>query len=338
MSTSANPPRSWKRTLFKIVYILIVTLVGLAVLEAGARFLGLGNPVLYYNDAWGGLRLLPAQRVTRLQGATVTIDSNGYRTPVPDEPGALRVLYVGDSVTWGGSSVDDSQIFTEVAADSLRSQGRAVYAMNAGVNATSLLNQAEIYRRYGDKLDALVWLFPWGDTERSFATAGLLWPATSKPRFALVEVIDHLIMRYWLPRFRVVPPREESFVKLNAPAGRDDFFKDVIAEREVRNLDAVRAAVAQAVEGGVPVVIGVTPYRKGQELAPLPTEADDFLKEIAAAGAVVFDVSAALTEPGVGADELYLDMAHFNADGHRLVGEALGSTLDTVIADTEAAR
>ena len=88
----------------------------------------------------------------------------------------------------------------------------------------------------------------------------------------------------------------------------------------------------------MPVVLGVTPYRKGNELESLPPEAVSFLDEMAAAGATVFDVSAALTKASANVEDLYLDMAHFNADGHRAVGEALGATLDKVIPEPAPAR
>jgi lysophospholipase L1-like esterase len=328
MSTDAPPRR--KHILLKLGYVIVVAAVGLAALEGGARLLGLGDPVLYYNDAWGGMRPLPDQRVTRLDGATVTIDANGYRTPVADQPAAVRILYLGDSVTWGGSTVDDKALYTEVAAELLRKQGRAVYAMNAGVNGTALTNHAEVFQGYDGKLDALVWLFPWGDTTRSYATVGVLWPSRYKPRLALVEVIDVFLFKYWGRVSRDAPPPTEDFTP-EGPAGREEFFKELLAKRTERNLSAVRAAIAEAARRGVPVVLGVTPYRKGNELEPLPPEAVSFLKEMADAGATVFDVSAALADAPDDVEKLYLDVAHFSSAGHRAVGEALGAMLKQVI-------
>jgi lysophospholipase L1-like esterase len=323
---STDRPRRRKHTLLKFAYLLIVVTIGLAVLEGGARYLGLGDPVLYYNDAWGGLRPLPSQRVSRLKGATVTVDGNGYRTPVPDQPGAMRILYLGDSVTWGGSSVDDTELFSEVAADVLRAQGRPVYAMNAGVNSTSLLNQAGIFQGYDGKLDVLVWLFPWGDTERTYVREGELFDRF-KPKFALVEVIDYLVFKYWRNLFRETSAATRDFRTPEAPAGRELFFKNEQAKRQVRNLDAVRTVVAEVRRRGVPVVLGV----KGNELEPLPPEAVSFLAEMAAAGATVFDVSAVLREAPAGVENIYLDVVHFKPEGHHLIGEALGKTLETVI-------
>src|SRR5262249_51688821 len=163
------------------------------------------------------------------------------RTPVKEVPGALRVMFLGDSVTWGGSRVDDKQLYTEVAADVLRAEKRPVYAMNAGVNGTSLRNHAERFQKQGENLDALVWIFPWGDTERNYATGGQITPPRHKPRFALVEVIDYLITQYWAHWFRDIPSRGTDFVSPERPAGGEEVYQRMLAERVARNLDSVRA-------------------------------------------------------------------------------------------------
>ncbi len=321
-----------KRFFIRLGYVLVVAALTLVVLEGAARALGLGDPVLYYNAAWGGLRPLPGQQVERLRGARVTIDANGYRTAHPVAPGTRRVLYLGDSVTWGGSSIDDADLFTEVAADMLRPEG-PVYAMNAGVNGTSLVNQAELFVAGPDSLDALVWLFPWGDVWRSYATVGFLWPARYQPRFALVEVLDNLLMRFWLPAFRHRPPPGAAFYLPEKPLDHDVLYQADLEARKTKNLDAVRAAVAEAKRRGVPVVMGITPYLHDGALLPLPDEALAFLQEMHAQGVVRFDVAAALQRAEANVPSLYLDPVHFTKEGHRTVGKALGEVLRTVLRD-----
>lgn len=328
--------RRIKLALLKSAYILVVVLIGLAVLEVAARLMGLGDPIVYYSDAWGGSRPVPNQRVTRLGGATVTVDGNCFRTPVAEEPGALRILFLGDSVTWGGSTIDDPQLYTEVAADVFRAQKRPVYAMNAGVNGTSLRNHAERFQKQGENLDALVWLFPWGDTLRNYASGGQISPPRYKPKLALVEPIDYFITHYWLRFSRDAPARQEDFIRPERPDEQPEFFDNVMKERVARNLDAVREVLAEAKQRGVPVVIGVTPYRKGDELEELPPDAVAFLDVIAAAGATVFDVSAALSAEPEGIEQCYIDRAHFTARGHQAVGKALGAMLEKLIESPPA--
>ena len=52
---------------------------------------------------------------------------------------------------------------------------------------------------------------------------------------------------------------------------------------------------------------------------------------MAAAGATVLDVSAVLTQASGGAQSIYIDNVHFNPEGHRLIGQALGAKLETAI-------
>ena len=325
------------RGVFKLVYVVVVVGLGLVVLEGTARWLGLGDPILYYNAAWGGMRPVPDQQVTRLNDAQVTVDANGFRSALAPADDALQVLYLGDSVTWGGTSLSDSLLFSEVAADVLRAQGHPVYAMNAGVNGTALVNHAELFTRYADEADAVVWLFPWSDIHRSYATVGPLWPARFRPRFALVEVIDNLIFRYWLGAFREVDRSPDRFRAPDAPTGRGAFMQDVQEARGVKNLAALHATVAEAERRGVPLLIGVTPYREGNALRPLPEAADSLLSTLEAGGLTTIDVSAALDAAPEGIAALFVDHVHFTEAGHRAVGRAVGTVLAERLAREGAA-
>ncbi len=147
------------RSILKIGYFVLIAVVILATLEVTARWFGLGTTVLYYNAAWGGMRPLPDQHVWRRNGAkvaNVTVDENGFRSARAEEPGSLRVLVIGNSVTWGGMYIDDTAVFSETAADVLRASGQRVYAMNAGVNGTALVNHAEFFLHYQGRVDARV--------------------------------------------------------------------------------------------------------------------------------------------------------------------------------------
>lgn len=330
--------RRLKLFVFKLICVVTVMLVGLVALEATARILGLGDPILYYTDPWGGLRPAPNQRVSRFRGATVTIDANGFRTPVPDKPGALRILYLGDSVTWGGSTVDDEAIFSEVAADVLRNDGHPVYAMNAGVNATALLNHSERFLGYDGKLDALVWLFPWGDTKRQYAVVQLVWPSQQKPRLALVEVVDYLILKHWRQLSRIQPSSDDKAMSIESSSGDKKFRERVMERRKKRNLDSVREVVAEARSRGVPVVLGISPYRSGNKLLPLDPEAVAFIEEMKKQeGVTILDVASALENAEYDVNDMFIDVVHMTERGHRVVGEALGAKLQEILKDKQPA-
>lgn len=91
----------------------------------------------------GTLQLGPEQPVTR-----ISIDSLGMRGPVPapDQPGARRLLIVGDSLVFG-YGVDDDQTFCRRLEADLRRDGRGVTIGNGGLSGS---NDFENARRIAD--------------------------------------------------------------------------------------------------------------------------------------------------------------------------------------------
>ncbi|NNE34629.1 MAG: hypothetical protein HKN13_05310 [Rhodothermales bacterium] len=327
--------RSARRILLASLYFLAVSAVSLIVLEVAARKIGLGDPIIYYNAAWGGMRPLPGQKVTRVNGATVTVDSNGFRTNHRRSDNAVRVLYLGDSVTWGGSAIDDSLLFSEISANVLRATGREVYSMNAGVNGTGLANQADIFASLQDSTDVLVWLFPWADTKRSYTTVSFLWPPTQKPRFALVEAVDHIVREQWLGRFRVATEQQsDEYINSSTPDGYEDFFASVIRERERRNISAFHAGIRSAIALEIPIIVGITPVQDDGTMAEHSADAIALIDSVSTLGVHVLDIRKALQDGGTGAERAYIDKLHFSSTGHSLVGRALGAELVRVMGDT----
>ena len=313
--------------LLKSIYVLAVLVVGIVLLEFTARSMGLGDPIIYYNSVWGGLRPLPNQQVSRIDGAQITIDNNGFRTANTTVNEALRILYLGDSVTWGGSSVDDLSLFTEVASDVLREAGHDVYAMNAGVNGTSLMNHAEVYEQHKDSIDAVVWLFPWGDVTRTYVTGGFLWPPLKKPRYALVEAIDQVFRAYWLPRFRLdEDDYKEAFLAPEIPQGYGAFYEGVFQEREQKNIESLYAIAQDATNRSLPILIGISPSHTQGQLDPLLPKATRVLTTLDTMGVHLLDMHAVL-ETHQDIASLYIDPVHYNTLGHEVIGQELGQAI-----------
>ena len=94
-----------KRAVFWLMTVaLICAPIGLA--EAYLRYVGLGNPILYYVNASYRYAPLPNQSQSRRRGAAVTIDSKGLRnTRDWSDPADAKILFIGDSVTWAGTYI-----------------------------------------------------------------------------------------------------------------------------------------------------------------------------------------------------------------------------------------
>lgn len=144
---TAKFDRSAKRRLSS--RFLFKSLLGAAVLagliEVVLRFgLGLGNPVLVVPDPACGYVVKPNQHLFRLFNR-IDINQFGMRSaelPPTRSPNTLRVMFVGDSITYGTSRVDQSRIFTELLHRELPSiVKRPVEVLNASSSGWAIENE-----------------------------------------------------------------------------------------------------------------------------------------------------------------------------------------------------
>lgn len=295
------------------VLLLAVALLGtLAASEAVLRIVGLGDPILYDNRASYGYRPLPDQHRRRLFGAHVRVNALGVRGPdVPAD--GLRLLFLGDSVTWGGSYVDDDALFAAVAAERVARAlpaRRPVVPLDAGVNGWGPQNILALVREtdgFGSPLWVLTLLDD--DFRREKTRIGEVPYFNVAPRTAWEELLV-------LAAYKVV-----TAYKLAKPA--DDL------ERLARdNLDACRAIFGAAATAGARVLVVWHPSAAAQR-----GEAEAYkvrlLQAAGADGAAVLDLSGAYGRQ----DGLYADGLHLSVEGHRVAGVAIGERLIPMLAE-----
>lgn len=125
MHTTAMPAGSLferhpKKTL---ATVWIAALLGFAVATEIAlrEWSGMGRPQLFYKNPLYGYRLQPNQETWRFGGAHFRINNLGLRA-MQDWDSRIedKILFVGDSVTYGGNRISNEDLFSEVAASTLR--------------------------------------------------------------------------------------------------------------------------------------------------------------------------------------------------------------------------
>ncbi len=131
-----------KATLAAIFALTALLLLLATELFLGA-FSGLGNPPLYEVSPLYGYRLKPNQFIAPkggmgfLFGARVTTNNLGLRAAQPwDAKTQDKVLFLGDSVTYGGQYVSDEDLFSSIAARDV--PGYKIG--NGGINAWGVEN------------------------------------------------------------------------------------------------------------------------------------------------------------------------------------------------------
>ena len=293
------------------------TLLALAILAAAAelslRFvLGLGTPVIIAPDPVCAYIFKPNQNTYRFFCHT-HINSYGMRAdPVPavKDPGKLRIMFIGDSVTYGTSHIDQSKIFTEIIHRDLPSVvHRPVELLNASVSAWAIDNELAYARSRGIfRSDVVLLVLNSGDLSQPRAEIGDVGEDTTlhHPSTALGE----LWSRYFKPRFFQVSPARDAGDA--AAPNADATIRANLAE-----LDSFEALVAGQHARFAIVYI---PFRS--EIPEPAAQSEATLRSWTAAHHVpLFDLTSAEAAYSVGA--ITLDGFHLNVRGNQVAAQSI---------------
>lgn len=164
--------RKQKKTILLIACFLIIFFVTLKILDyILQKKYGLGNPVIYDKSRITGYSLKPNQEIDR-RGKIIKINNVGMRSSSNwnFEKGNLKkILFFGDSVTYGGSIVNNSDLFTEKICEKLNSEISKFQCGNLGVNGYNIYSilRSIKYKKMDDE-DLIVITIIANDFVRSF--------------------------------------------------------------------------------------------------------------------------------------------------------------------------
>jgi hypothetical protein len=295
-----------------ICLVLIVAVLGIS--EAALRFvLGLGNPVLIAPDSACEYILKPDQRVHRFFVNTVT-NHYGMRSddvPLRRDPGRLRILFVGDSLTYGTSRVDQSQIFTEILHRELPAiVHKPVDVLNASAGAWAPDNEVSYIRSRGIfQSDLVVFVLNDGDVTQPRATMSDVGDGLPSKRPA--SAIGELWTRYLKPRLLHGATKSDAGTSIAADA-------DEVVKANLNDLDAADALVTAQ---GARMAIVFLPFRL--DIPDKSAQAQGTLRDWCGAHHVpMLDLTA--TELPYSIKDLDLDNGyHFNARGNAIVADGI---------------
>ena len=196
---------------------------GIIICEFAGRFIGLGNPLLYKSDTLVGYRLRPNQSNKRFQNAMVSTDSEGFRinpTKMKDLSSEVFV-FVGDSVTYGGSHIDNSELFSSLIC----ANRPGSICLNSGVNAWGTYNMGRFisnFSLYSNRVptEFILVILP-GDDERNLKDIRSLpfWTNPPKNPKAINEMINYLFWKNVIPGLRSqktddqIDPSKKNIIK-----------------------------------------------------------------------------------------------------------------------------
>ena len=304
-----------RRAVFWLLTAILI-LSPIAATEMLLRWWGLGTPVLYDsvgNDYWPRAN----QSLSRIGGAHVTVGSTGLRGRSSwVAAGDRHVLFLGDSVTWGGSQIDDRDTFAEVACAGVgRAIGKKIVCGNAGVDAYGIDNMLwRLARIQG--WDALVVTLIANDTIRGntdFKGLPFFSRQPTGPLKACWEAAGILTFRL-----------AETLLKHPHWQDESDLARADAA------LDRLLTALRIERDSGKPVLLVYSP---GEHDRPEPPFSTHVRERMATSGLPLLDMTDVVAKSTV---ELYLDGTHLNAAGHHLYGQAIAAKLAEIVKEAPA--
>lgn len=323
MADSASPAkgshkRGGSRLGRRLLIGVFVAVFLLLVSEFSLRWTtGLGNPVLYELDNACGYLPIPNQSVRRF-GCLNEINSHGMRSPpvqTPKPVGEYRLLFLGDSVTYGTTHVDQSQIFTSLLNASLPERiHRKVEVLNASVGGWAPGNEWGYLRSRGTfDADVVIFVINTADLTQPFADGGLS-PASGYPDHRPLTAIGELWERYIAPRI---------FHRSTADSGTSAVTEvDSAKKEETQVLDDLAQACAFAESAGARFAIVYSPFvAPSFRTSECDREFHVFTSWAAKHHIRVLDLTAADGMAPV--NEVFMDGLHLLPLGHKIAAEAL---------------
>jgi len=320
-------PGNWMRERSKVqraAFVVAGLLVAVVACEAVLRLgLGLGNPIQIEPDPACSYILKPDQDVVRFFVHT-HINHYGMRSddlPAQRAAGALRLLFVGDSVTYGSTRVDQRDIFTEVLHRDLPAiVHRPVEVLNASAGAWAPDNELAYLRSRGIFQSDLV-LLVLNDGDLSQPRSTIAQVGDELPQRRPATAIGELLQRYIRPRILHLAGKQDSGDSADANASE-------VVRENIADLDAMDQLVTAQ---GARMLLVFIPFRKGMPSAGMASQAM-LTQWCGAHGVGMFDLTAA--ESPYTAEQISLDHGiHLNAMGHRIVAEAIEREWPQLVGD-----
>jgi hypothetical protein len=295
-----------KSSTYRRVALLTVALAVLV--EISLRIgLGLGNPILIAPDPDCAYIIKPDQNVFRF-GVHTSINHLGMRSgpfSATRTGDALRVFFLGDSITYGTTRVDQNALFTEILHREL-----PIEVLNASASAWAIDNElAYVQSRGIFNSDVVLLVLNSGDLTQSVASMASVGDAL--PSIKPLSAIGELYTRAVKPRLLRLEPRVDAGVIARENAG------DVI-RHNLASLDKLRSIVnIQRAHLGIIYLPfrGDIPIVSGKSLAVLSAW-------VASRAIPFLDLTAA--EARYSVREVTIDNGtHLNAKGHFIVAREL---------------
>jgi hypothetical protein len=298
---------------------LVMVFVALLLAEGVLRLKGFGHTVLYVADPDVGYFPEPNVSLDRY-GGRVSTNEFGMRSPhaTKQKPaGAFRIFMIGDSTLYGGSYIDQEQIYASHVRSDLNKKGLPgpVEVLAMGCNGWGPFHERGYLKREGTfEADVAMIQLPIDDVNRPLY--GLMnvpfFSVQSPPKLGLEEVANHLMWRY-----------------RSAHSGLDAAWE---AKQSKAGIAEYGKLVDDFKKAGVEVMVFVLPEREpgfgGHEVGKHKEWRLELERTVIAHGAKPYFAAGWFQGKGK-PDEIYHDGMHLEPAGHRAYAQFIEEKLMT---------
>jgi hypothetical protein len=288
--------------------------------EVYLRSIGLGDPTLYYGNTSFRYAPRPNQRHVGRHGVAITIDGKGLRGVREwTAPADGKILFLGASATWGGTYIDDKDLYSNVVCEDLaRKLNHSFTCGNGGVNSYGVDNMAERirYKTFADESAIVVTVVSFNATHGLADLDSLpyltvtppgpfraLWEAATLGSWRLLHILRYI--KY------------------------EDAANNVrVAERSLENLFA---ALRETDRPERKVLIVFMPIRE-----ELNGKESDFTRQVRAilerSGLDLLDLHQPISSTAHDDAFFYPNESHLEVAGHQFVGHRISEKLEGFFA------
>ena len=290
------------------------------------RVLGLGEPIVYDAHALWGYAPRENRKYLRFNNSKVNFNNVGARGVKDWDKQGNNIVFIGDSVTYGGSYIDNSETFASISCQELQDW----VCHNAGVNSYGVINMVA-RSRYDKRInDAPVVIFTLitGDFDRGLQkkdNAHFILREPPKIFSGLWEILNFISAR--------ITPKKWF--------GKNSDLTDekrLLAERDLNRkfaLDVFLSELQRLEEQNFEFLIFHSPSVYELENQILIQE-NEILQAIRKKYSLKFYfLSDFLQEHYDNETQLYTDAVHFSKTGHKEVAKIIKPLLLTLVRSLE---
>jgi hypothetical protein len=325
LSDPSSGKTFWLLRLASGIVLLLLLVIPFALAEVYLRSIGAGDPILYYTNSSYRYAPQPNQKRLGQRGATITIDSKGLRG-VKDwtAPAAEKILFIGASATWGGTYVDDKDLYSNIVCMRLeKALHRSFTCGNAGVNSYGVDNMAERirFKDYSDESAIVVTIAPF-NAVRGLNDLDTMPYFTVAPPGPFKGLWESVTLWVWQLQHRRVVVYDRSH--------------DLrVAERSLDNLFAALRETDRPDRKVLLVLIPLRDQLNGREdqLNGEPYSLTKRVRDVLQSSNYdVLDLNQPFSAAATPDALYYSDGGHLELGGHQLVGELIADRLQNFFA------